>query len=91
LKNLQITISRLGFGQFRPNLAWRRRLALLSCPAVNGIKSLKFKKYNMAAAAILKNRKIPISRQQFGRLRPDLALRRILTLLSHPTVKNLKF
>jgi len=43
------------------------------------------------AAAILKNRKITISRPRFDRFRPNLARRRSSTLSSRSTVKNLKF
>ena len=42
-------------------------------------------------AAILKNRKIAISQPRFERFRQNLARRRSSTLLSIPTVKNLKF
>ena len=45
----------------------------------------------MAAAAILKNRKIAISRPRFDRFRPNLAWRCNSALYSRPTVKNLKF
>ena len=45
----------------------------------------------MAAAAILKNRKIAISRRRFDRFRQNLALRRSSALLKGPTVENLKF
>jgi len=45
----------------------------------------------MAAAAILNNRKIAISRPQFDRFRPNLARRRTATLLSRPTVKIFTF
>ena len=45
----------------------------------------------MAAAAILKNRKIAISRPRFERFRPNLAQRCSFTLLSHPAVKSFKF
>jgi len=45
----------------------------------------------MAAAAILKNRKIAISRPRFDRFRPNLARRRSSALFSRPTVKNMKF
>ena len=44
----------------------------------------------MAAAAILKNRKIAISRPRFDRFRPNLSRRRSSALLSCPTVKSLK-
>jgi len=44
----------------------------------------------MAAAAILKNEKIAISRPQFDRFRPISAWRRSSTLLSRPTVKSFK-
>jgi len=40
--------------------------------------------------AILKNRKIAVSRPHFDRFRPNLARRRISALLSRPTVKNFK-
>ena len=53
LKNRKIAISRWRFDRFRPNLAWRSSSALLSRPTV---KSYKFEKSKMAAAAILKNR-----------------------------------
>jgi len=55
------------------------------------VKNMQFGKSNTAAAAILKNRKIAISRLRFDRLQPNLARRRISALLSHLTVKNLKF
>jgi len=42
----------------------------------------------MVASAILKNRKIAISRLRFDRFQPNLAWRRISTHLSCPTVKN---
>ena len=42
-------------------------------------------------AAILKNCKIAISQLRFERFRQNLACRRSSTLLSVPTVKNLKF
>ena len=42
----------------------------------------------MAAAAILKNRKITISRPRFDRFRPNLARRGSSTLFSRPTVKK---
>ena len=45
----------------------------------------------MAAAAILKNRNIATSRPRFDRFGPNLAQQRSSTLLSRPTVKNLKF
>ena len=45
----------------------------------------------MAAAAILKNWKIAISQPRFERFNQNLACRRSSTLLSVPTVKNLKF
>jgi len=51
LKNRKITISRPRFDRFSPNLAWRRSSARLSRPTV---KNLKFEKFKMAAAAILK-------------------------------------
>jgi len=50
-KNRNIVIYRPHFDGFRPNLARRSRSALLSRPT---IKSLKFEKSKMAAAAILK-------------------------------------
>ena len=45
----------------------------------------------MAAAAILKNRKIAISRPRFERFRPNLARQCRLTLFSCATVKSFKF
>ena len=45
----------------------------------------------MAAAAILENQKIAISRPCFDQFQPNLARRCNSTLLSCPTVKNLKF
>ena len=45
----------------------------------------------MAAAAILKNRKVAISPPQFDRFRPNLAHRCSSALFSHPTVKKMKF
>jgi len=45
----------------------------------------------MAAAAILRNQKIAISRPWFERFRPNVAHWRSSTLFSHPTIKNLKF
>jgi len=53
LKNRKIATSWLRIGRFRPNLARRRSSALFSRPTV---KSLKFDKSKMAAAAILENR-----------------------------------
>ena len=55
------------------------------------VKNLKFEKSKMAAAAILKNRKIAISRPRFAGFRPNLARRRSSALFSRPTVKKLKF
>ena len=45
----------------------------------------------MAAAAILKNRKITIFRPRFDGIRPNLAWRRSSAFVSVSTVKNLKF
>jgi len=45
----------------------------------------------MAAAAILKNRKIDISAPRFDRFRPNLAQRHVCALLSRPTIKRFKF
>jgi len=45
----------------------------------------------MAVAAILKNIKTAISRQLSGRLPRSLARWRSSTLLTRPTIKNLKF
>ena len=45
----------------------------------------------MVAAAILKNRSIAISRPRLGRFQRNLAWWRSSTLLTAPTVKNLKF
>jgi len=47
-------------------------------------------KPKMAAAAILKNRKIAISRPRFDRFRPNLTPRCTSTILSRPTIKNSK-
>jgi len=80
-KNRKIAISRPRIGRFRPNLAWRRRSALLSRLTV---KNLKFEKSKMAAVAILKNIKIAMPRPPFDRFRPNLARRRSSTLLSRP-------
>jgi len=44
----------------------------------------------MAAAAILKNRKIAISRPRFDRFRPNWARRLSSALFSRPTVKIFK-
>ena len=44
----------------------------------------------MAAAAILKHRKLAISWPRFDRFRPNLARLRSSALLSRPTVKNFK-
>ena len=56
-KSRKIVISRPRFHRFRPNLARRRSSALLSRATVT---NFKFEKSKMAAAAILKNRKIAI-------------------------------
>ena len=72
LKNRKIVISPPHFDRFRPNLARRRNSTLLSRLTV---KSLKFKKSKMAAAAILKNQKIKKSSY----------LRRILTDAIRPS------
>ena len=45
----------------------------------------------MAAAAIMKNRKIAIYQLRFDRVQPNLVYRRISAIFSRPTVKNLKF
>ena len=58
-QNPKITISRPRFERFQRNLAWWCSLALLSIPTVKKFEVLKIK---MAAAAILKNRKIAIPR-----------------------------
>ena len=55
------------------------------------VKNLKFYKSKMAAAAILKNRKIAISRPWFNRFWRNFARWSISDLLTVPTVKNLKF
>ena len=60
LKNRKIAIFLPRFDRFRPNLARRRISTLLSRATA---KSLKFLKSKMAAAALLSNRKITISRQ----------------------------
>jgi len=44
----------------------------------------------MAAAAVLDNRKISISRPRFDGFRPNLARRRSSTLLNVPTVKHFR-
>ena len=44
----------------------------------------------MATAAILKNRKIALSRPRLGGFRPNLARQRSAALLSRPAVKNFK-
>ena len=56
LRNRKIAISRPQFERFRQNLARGRSSNLLS---VCTVKNLNFLKSKMAAAAILKNRKIP--------------------------------
>ena len=50
-----------------------------------------FRFFKMAAAAILKNRKFATSRPQYERCRWNLTKWSISTLLTVPTVKNLKF
>ena len=70
-------ISQPRFERFRRNLAWWCSLTFLTVPTV---KNLKFQKSKMAAAAMLKNRKIAISRPRFNRFWHNLE-----------TVKNLKF
>jgi len=55
------------------------------------LKISKFQKSKMAAAAILKNWKLAISRPRFNRLWRNLARWCISNLLTVPTVKNLKF
>jgi len=45
----------------------------------------------MAAAAILKNRKIVIDRLRFDRFQPNLARRHSSTIVSCPAVKKFKF
>jgi len=86
-KNSKIATSRPRFGRFQPHLLWRCSSTLWSRPMV---KSLKFKKSKMAAAAILKNRKITVS-PRFDRFRPNLARRRSSALLSYLTVKSLQY
>jgi len=58
------------FEQFQQNLTRLRRLAVLRDPTV---KNLNFQKIEMAAAAILKNRKIAISQQRLDRSPRNLA------------------
>jgi len=55
------------------------------------VKNLKFQKSKMAAAAILKNLKIAISRPWFHRFLQNLAHWCSSTLLTIPTIKKLKF
>jgi len=54
------------------------------------LKICNLTKSKMAAAAVLKNRKIAISRPRFGRFRPNLARRRSSAFLSRLSVKNFK-
>jgi len=76
------------FERFRRNLARWCSSTLWTVPTV---KNFKFRKSKMAAAAILKNRKITISRPQFKRFRWNLARWHSSTFLTVPIVKNLKF
>ena len=65
--------------------------AVWPCSASRPLKFKKKLKFKMAAAAILKNRKITISRPWFDRFWTNLAWRHNSTLRSRPTVKSLKF
>jgi len=62
----EMAISQQWFRWSARNSAWRRILAVLRLPAPTISTFLKSK---MAAAAILKNRKMAISQQRFGRCR----------------------
>ena len=55
------------------------------------LKFQKFKNSTWRPPPSWKNRKIAISRPRFDRFQPNLTRRRISTLSSCPTVKNLKF
>ena len=55
------------------------------------VKNLKFQKFNMATSAILRNRKIAISRSRLERLRQNLARLGSSTLLTVPSVKSFQF
>ena len=82
-------ISRPRFERLQRNFTSRCSSTLLT---VTNVKNFKFRKSIMAAAAILKNRKINISRLQFKRFRRNLAQYLcISTFLTFWTVKNLKF
>lgn len=62
VQHTTFSISRPRFERFRRNMAQWRSSILLTVPTV---KNLKFCKSQMAAAAVLKNPKIVISRQRF--------------------------
>ena len=63
----------------------------LTSPDRPTVENLKFRKSKMAAAAILKNRKITIFQPWLDRFWRNLARLSISKLLTIPTVKNLKF
>jgi len=65
LENLKIVIFQPRFERFRQNLVRWCSSTLLSIPTV---KNFKFQKSKMAAAAMLKNRKIAISQPRFNGL-----------------------
>ena len=69
-ENLKIAISWPRFDRFWQNLARRCNSTLLN---VTTVKILKFRKSNMAVAAILKNRNIAIFRLRFNRFSRNLA------------------
>ena len=71
-KNRKIVISQPRFERFWRNLARWCSLTLLTVPTVKNLKFQKFKS-KMAAAAILKNRKIAIAQLRFERFRRNLA------------------
>ena len=70
--------------QFRQNLTQRRNLIFLTVLTVEKWKKLKSK---MAAATILKDRKIEIARQRFYRSLRNLARWRNSTLVTRTIVK----
>ena len=85
---IQNAISRPRLDRFQRNLARWRSSTLSTVPTV---KTLKFQKSKMAAAAILKNRRIAIFRPRLDRFWRIFARLSISKLLTVPTVKNLKF
>ena len=86
LQNIKIGILSIFLHRLPPNFAQSQRPQVLFVGGPNTRNTNP----RWRTAAILKNRQIAISEPRFKRLRQNLACRHSSTLLSVPTVKNLK-